>query len=183
MGKRVGSTKSAEKKRYRQRKREIQIYIYTYIHIYKDGERERGGERERVSRGEEGERSSVPESAFAAQKHNLRTVAPRYQATARATELCRSVIPVEAVECFRAECLRRRAGKHTRCRGSFLQSSVPRTPTPFSFDRRGSAGTPTLDILVLASLERISCDPRMSEKATFERSTNRRTCIKYIELP
>lgn len=26
--------------------------------------------------------------------------------------------PCRAVECFRAECLRRRAGKHTRCRGS-----------------------------------------------------------------
>lgn len=42
----------------------------------------------------------VPESAFAAQNHNLRTVAPRYQATARATELCRSATPAEQSSAF-----------------------------------------------------------------------------------
>lgn len=72
----------------------------------------------------------IPESAFAAQKHNLRTVAPRYQATARATELCRSATPAEQSSAFvRSVYVVARVNTHVVA----TRSSIPRTPISFSF--------------------------------------------------
>lgn len=99
--------------------------------------KERG--RERARRRKREVVDAGPRTAFAAQKHNLRTVASRYQATARATELCRSAIPAEQSSAF-VRSVYVVARVNTRCRASRSRITVPRTS--FSCHRRESAGTP-----------------------------------------
>lgn len=106
----------------------------------------------------------VPESAFAAQKHNLRTVAPRYQATARATELCRSATPAEQSSAFvRSVYVVARVNTHVVARlVALYHAFLPLSP----FDRRGSA-------------ERLFASRRASDVS---RSTNVKEQFREAEL-
>lgn len=75
-------------------------------------------ERRRREAGEKGERVTVslPIVLGLHLPHKSTACALLRRVTellARTTELCRSVIPAEPVESFRAKCLRRRAVKHT----------------------------------------------------------------------
>lgn len=147
-----------------------------------EGESERERETERVR--EKGEierkreiigaspRTEVRIRRTKAQLAHCCAALPSYCASNRTVPLSH---PCRAVECFRAECLRRRAGKHARCRDSVALSHVQ--PTPFSirsavFERRTLASIPrVVRVMFLRSVnvkeqfhEAETCDRRARDR-------------------